>query len=136
VSSQIAQVLRFYEVLWDAHDRSAIPTVLHESVTFRGSLGLEKSGHDGFAEYTDFVHTSLADFRCIVDDIVGDGNTVFAKMVFRGRHKARLLNYEPTGKSVEWSGCARFIFDGDLISDIWVLGDLEGLKSQLEANKT
>lgn len=47
------QVRRFYEVLWDAHDKDAIPTVLHEDFTFRGSLGQEKRGHGGFADYVD-----------------------------------------------------------------------------------
>jgi hypothetical protein len=46
-------VRRFYEVLWDAHDKDAIPTVLHETFTFRGSLGQEKRGRDGFAESVD-----------------------------------------------------------------------------------
>jgi hypothetical protein len=50
------QVRRFYEVLWGAHDKVARPSVLHESVTFRGSLGQEKQSHSGFAEYVDMIH--------------------------------------------------------------------------------
>lgn len=38
------QVQQFYEVLWDDHDKGAIPTVLHEKSTFRGSLGQENAG--------------------------------------------------------------------------------------------
>ena len=57
-------------------------------------------------------------------------------MIFRGDHQNQLLDYEPTGKQVEWAGCARFQFDGHLISDVWVLGDLEGLKAQLESGQT
>ncbi len=49
------QVRRFYEVLWDAHDKAVMPLVLHENFTFRGSLGREKQGYSGFAEYLDMV---------------------------------------------------------------------------------
>lgn len=50
-----AMVRKLYEVLWDAHDKEAIPALLHGDFTFRGSLGQEKRGHTGFAEYVDVV---------------------------------------------------------------------------------
>ena len=76
------QVRRFYEALWDAHDNEAIPTVLHENSTFRGSLGQEKRGHDGFAEYVDMIHNALADYRCTIEELVAEGEKVLAKMTF------------------------------------------------------
>ena len=48
-------VHRFYEQIWDAHDASAIPQVLHEDFAFRGSLGQELRGHDGFSGYVSNV---------------------------------------------------------------------------------
>ena len=128
------QVRRFYEVLWDAHDSGAIPTILHEKFTFRGSLGEEKRGHDGFAEYVDMVHEALENYRCTIEDLVSEGNRVFAKMTFVGVHRNELMGYQPTGKHVSWEGCALFTFDGDLISDVWVLGDIKSLESQLREN--
>ena len=130
------QVRRFYEVLWDAHDSEAIPTVLHENFTFRGSLGQEKRGHDGFAEYVDMVHHALADYRCTIEELVAEGEKVFAKMTFGGIHRNEFMGYRPSGKRVYWKGCALFTFDGDLISDVWVLGDLKSLESQLKQNET
>ncbi len=62
------QVRKFYEVLWDNHDTDAIPSVLHEDFTFRGSLGQEKRGHGGFAEYADMVHRALGDYKCIIEE--------------------------------------------------------------------
>ena len=75
---------KFYEVLWDNHDKSAIPSVLHENFTFRGSLGQEKRGHAGFAEYVDMAHKALADHKCIIEEIIAEDNKVFAKMTFTG----------------------------------------------------
>ena len=128
------QVRKFYSILWNARDKDAIPTVLHEDVTFRGSLGLEKKGHGGFAEYVDLVHAALGDLRCIIEDLVSDEDRVFAKMTFTGIHQSELMGYPPTHRKVSWPGAALFTFRGDRIVDVWVLGDRKSLEEQLKGN--
>lgn len=128
------QVREFYAVLWDAHDRDAIPSVLHEEVTFRGSLGEEKRGHAGFAQYVDEVHQALGDYKCVIEELVAEGDKVFAKMLFTGIHRGLFVGHRPTEKRVSWSGCALFTFRDGLIADVWVLGDLKGLEAQLARN--
>ena len=130
------QVRRFYAVLWEAHDKTAIPSILHEDLSFRGSLGQLKHGHSGFVEYLDMVHKAFRDYRCSVEELVAEGDKVFAKMTFGGIHQGKFMGHEASGKSLEWNGCALFTFQGDLISDIWVLGDLKSLEDQLERNET
>lgn len=130
------QVRRFYEVLWNAHDKSAIPSVLHENFTFRGSLGHEKHGYEGFAKYVDMVHEALGNYQCVIEDLVAEGDRVFAKMTFIGVHRDAFMGYAPTQKQVSWSGCVLFTFVGERISDVWALGDLKGLEEQLKRNAT
>ena len=129
------QVRKFYEVLWDAHDKDAIPTLLHEHFTFRGSLGQEKRGHDGFAEYVDMVHKALGNYKCEIEELVAEANKVFAKMTFTGIHQNEFMGFNPSQKRVSWSGCALFTFEGELIKDVWVLGDLKNLEAQLKRNQ-
>ena len=133
---QKEQVRRFYEILWNAHDKDAIPSVLHENFTFRGSLGVGKRGHGGFAEYVDMVHKSLGDYRCIIEELVSEGDKVFAKMTFTGIHQDDFMGYSPTQHQVSWNGCALFTFNGERIADVWVLRDLKKLEEQLKANET
>ncbi|WP_444894832.1 ester cyclase [Microbulbifer sp. SSSA005] len=130
------QVRKFYEVLWDAHDKKVMPSILHESFSFRGSLGQEKRGHKGFAEYVDMVHKALGDYKCIIEDLVEEGDKVFAKMSFTGFHRDEFMGFLPSHKRVTWNGCALFTFEGDRISDVWVLGDLKSLENQLKKNET
>ena len=130
------QVRKFYEVLWDAHDKAAIPSVLHENFTFRGSLGQEKRGHSGFAEYVDMFHKALGDYRCRIEELVSEGDKVFAKMTFTGIHRDEFMGYAPTYKRVSWAGCALFTFKGKRIAGVWVLGDLKSLEEQLKHNAT
>lgn len=129
------QVQRFYQVLWDAHDKEAIPSILHEDFTFRGSLGLEEKGHSGFADYVDMVHNALGDYQCIIEELVEEGDKVFAKMSFTGIHRDDFMGYPPSHRRVTWNGCALFTFEGDRISDVWVLGDLKSLENQLRQNE-
>ena len=131
------QVRRFYEVLWNAHDhdKEAIPTVLHRDGTFRGSLGQEKKGHQGFAEYVDMVHHALGEYRCAIEELVAEQTKVFTKMSFSSLHQHDFMGLRPTGKRVTWQGCALFSFDEELIADVWVLGDLKGLEEQLKENE-
>ena len=112
MSALRGQVERFYRELWDAHDTAAIPGVLHEDFTFRGSLGDEKRGHRGFAEYVDKVHAALGDYRCTILDLVVEAPRAFARMRFGGIHRAPFMGFEPTGKAVSWHGCALFTFSG------------------------
>ena len=131
-----AQIERFYRDIWNDRDKSAIPSVLHEDFTFRGSLGQEMRGHDEFAEYVEMVHAALDDYRCIIEDLVVEPPKAFARMTFQGVHAHEFLGYPPTGKPVGWAGAALFTFDGEKISDVWVLGDLKGLESVLKQNET
>lgn len=128
------QVRRFYSVLWDAHDLDKTPSILHPEITFRGSLGQEKRGHAGFAGYVDMVHQALDSYRCQVEDILEEEHRVFARVGFSGIHRDRFLGFSPTGKRLSWTGCALFTFEGQLIRDIWVLGDLNHLEAQLRDN--
>jgi predicted ester cyclase len=128
------QVRRFYDVLWNAHDLGAIASVLHPHVTFRGSLGEEKRGHAGVAEYVDKVHAALGDYQCVIEELVEEGDRVFAKMTFSGIHRGALLGHPPTHRRVSWTGCALFTFQGDRIVDVWVIGDLKGLEAQLQGS--
>jgi predicted ester cyclase len=125
----------FYEEIWNRGDKAKIPEILHESFTFRGSIGQTKSGHLGFAEYVDLVRDALEDYRCEILEIVCDGHKAFAKVLFSGVHRKSFLGYYPTHKRVQWLGAALFTIHADKITDLWVLGDLDSLREQLSAAK-
>ena len=136
MNERVAQLVeRFYADIWNRHDKSAIPELLCVDFTFRGSLGPSKVGHDEFASYVDFVHDALDDYRCDIQDLVIGENKAFAKMLFSGIHRKTFLGYEPTSLRIEWAGAALFTFKDSLISDLWVLGDLQSLNQLLERNR-
>ena len=131
MSPEEKQVRIFYEIIWNQHDKSVIPDVIHDSFIFRGSLGPEKIGHSGFIVYMDMVHNALGNYTCTILDIVAEQSKVFAKMEFSGIHQKEFMGFKQTGRKISWQGGALFHFNNNKISSLWVLGDLKSLEQQL-----
>lgn len=125
------QVRRFYDEIWNRADLGVIPELLAVDVTFRGSLGRALTGHAEFADYVRGVTTVLGDYRCEIVTLVADGDRVAARMTFSGIHRGPLLGVPATGRRVSWTGAAFFTFSDGRIADLWVLGDIDGLRRQL-----
>jgi predicted ester cyclase len=124
----------FYDRVWNRGDKAAIPELIHADFTFRGSLGPTMTGHAAFSTYVDGVTEALADYHCPILDVVSEGERAFARMRFEGIHRAPFLGFAPTGRRVAWAGAALFTLKSDKIADLWVLGDLQGLREQLQRN--
>lgn len=129
-----ALVEAFYHDLWNRQDRSQVGRLLHEDMTFRGSLGEVKRGHTAFWDYVRMVTGALGDYRCEIKALVCDADRAFARMLFSGVHRGRFLGFEPTGRPVSWEGAALFTIRDGRVADIWVLGDLQGLHQRLRAD--
>ena len=125
------QVRKFYSEIWDKKNLEEIPHVLHQDFAFRGSLGHEKHGHTGFIEYLETVHSALSGYKCLIEDLVTEPETVFVKMLFTGNHQGMFMGCSPTNKQVSWAGAGLFKFSGEKVSSLWVLGDVKNLERQL-----
>ena len=124
----------FYDRIWNRIDKAAIAELIHPDFTFRASLGPTMTGHAAFAAYVDSVTGALADYRCTILDLVSQGDRAFARMRFEGIHRGPFLGFAPTGRRVEWAGAALFSLKGGKIADLWVLGDVNGLRELLQRN--
>jgi len=121
----------FYERLWNEIDFGRADDILHPDVTFRGSLGAVAEGRREVCDYVRMVTTALSGYRCDVESLISEGHHAAAKVRFSGLHVGEFLGHRPTGHRVEWVGAAFFASEEDKLRDIWVLGDLESLKTQL-----
>lgn len=124
-------VKRFYEALWNRFDKGLIPELLTENIRFRGSLGEDAVGHQQFGAYMDTIQGAFPDFTNTIEEIISEGNRSAVRLSFRGTHEGELFGIAPTGRSIEYAGVALFRFHHALISEIWVLGDVDGLIQQL-----
>jgi len=124
-------VERFYHEVWNNADESVAREILDEDFRFRGSLGPEKRGQDGFIDYMRAVHDALADYQCIIEDLITTEDRATARMTFKGVHQAEFFGIEATGQEIKWAGAAFFTISDGRISELWVLGDIDSVKQQL-----
>jgi steroid delta-isomerase-like uncharacterized protein len=129
-----ALVDRFYDVVWNKADERAAREILAANFVFRASLGPQLHGPDGFIAYLRSVHAALENFICTIEDLVATEDRAAAKMSFRGTHRAKFFGVEATGRDITWSGAAFFKIRGEVIAELWVLGDVDDVKRQLTAN--
>lgn len=123
-------VERFYADVWNRGDHAA-RELFAEALVFRGSLGSQHRGVDAFLAYVDEVRGALADYQCVIEETVCEGDRLFARMRFRGRHVGPLEGFAPTGRVVEWPGAALFRCEAGRIASLWVVGDRHHLREQL-----
>jgi steroid delta-isomerase-like uncharacterized protein len=124
---------RFYHEVWNRADEAVAREILRADFRFRASLGPERRGPDGFIEYMRSIHAALAHYTCRIDDLVTMGNRAAARMSFTGIHRERFFGVEATGRTITWAGGAFFTTDGERITELWVLGDIDSVKQQLGA---
>ena len=126
---------RFYEEAWNAADESAAREILDADFRFRGSLGAERRGPDGFIAYMRDIHAALADYRCTIDDMIVSQHRAAVRSRFRGVHRGSFLGVAATGRHIAWAGAAFFTVAGDRLGEAWVLGDVDTIRQQLGADR-
>lgn len=126
-----ALVESFYADVWNRRDRARAHEIIASDFRFRGSLGPERRGLDGFLAYVDAVHAALGDYTCIIKDLIETPQRVAARMIFRGVHQAEFFGVPATHQALEWSGAAFFTIRNGQLAELWVLGDIDALKAQL-----
>jgi predicted ester cyclase len=99
-------VSRFYARLWNAWDDAAVEHVLAGNFTFRGTLGNETVGRDGWRAYRDEIRRGASDLTNEIVDVVTDGEQAAARMRHTGTHRGRLLGLAATGRAFIYDGAA------------------------------
>jgi predicted ester cyclase len=134
-SANIYLVDRFYNEMWNRFDKSLLAEILTPTIRFRGSLGQTKVGYDEFGDYVDFVRAFAPDFHNEVVTTVTEGNRTFARLLYSGTHRGEILGIAPTGRRFAYAGAALFEVADRRITEVWVLGDIHGLVTQLSSEK-
>jgi steroid delta-isomerase-like uncharacterized protein len=124
-------VHRFYDDLWNRWDDEQVDRVLSPGFEFRGSLGTETVGRDGWRAYRDTIRAGSADFHNSVVTLLAERSQAAARLLYSGTHTGPWLGLPATGRRFEYAGTAFFTSANGLLTSAWVLGDLDGLRRQL-----
>ena len=113
-------VERFYFEIWNQADERVAYEILHKDFTFRASLGPERQGTVGFIDYMRSIHKALGNYTCVIDDLITTEDRAAARMTFKGVHRDRFFDIEPTGREIRWAGGAFFATSDGQIVDLSV----------------
>lgn len=122
---------RFWSELWNQWRFELIPELLSPEIVFRGSLGVDVRGHEGFREYMETVRQAFPDFHNTIESLIAEGDRAAARLTYRGTHSGPLFGHAPTGRRIEYAGAAFFRIADGKIAEGWVLGDTMALWKQL-----
>jgi predicted ester cyclase len=126
---------RYYEELWNTWNFGLTEEIISSDIRFRGSLGVEVRGLQGFVGYMHKVQNAFPDFSNKIEELISEGDRIAARLTYTGTHKGELFGLAPTGTRATYSGAAIFkVLDGK-IADGWVLGDVYNLIAQLNAKQ-
>src|SRR5262249_20243132 len=77
----------------------------------------------------------LEGFTCQIEEVIAADDNAAARMTFYGRHRGRFFGIESSGREIRWSGAAFFKTREGKIIELWVLGDIEEIRRQLEPQR-
>ena len=130
-SDEARLVRRFYDDAWNRWDDDAVDDLLAEGFRFRGSLGDEVVGRDGWRAYRDRVRRAVPDFHNEIVDLVTSPGRAAARLRYTGHHEGVLLGREGRGEPIDYAGAAFFHCVGGRLAAAWVLGDIDTLRRQI-----
>ena len=96
-----------------------------------GPAPLDLEGLEAWRQFTAPFTEAFPDLRLTVQDIAAEGDTVAARVAFRGTHRGEFQGIPPTDKEVAFSSMEFNRVVGGKVAEHWVELDLLGLMQQL-----
>ncbi len=124
-------IRRYYSELWNAWSTTALEELISPSIVFRGSIGTAVRGIEEFKQYVNTIRSAFPDFHNHIEEIIGEGDKVVARLTYTGTHRGELFSFSRTNKRITYQGIAIFRFEGGKIVSGHVLGDTESLRRQI-----
>lgn len=99
ISGNLRLVDRFYNDMWNRFDKTGFPEILHDTVSFRGSLGQVKRRFKELGDYVDFIEAAFPDFHNEVVETITEDNKTFRKVVVYRNPQGRVVRHTPHGET-------------------------------------
>ena len=120
------QVRNFVKEVWNGRNYEAAAELYAEN--YVNPFG---TGPAARAEPIRHYHAAFPDLHVDIDELIVAGDTVVARLTFRGTDTGGHLGRPPTGRTIgEWVVCIMH-FEGDRVVNEWVGADNLGLFIQL-----
>jgi steroid delta-isomerase-like uncharacterized protein len=124
---------RFIQVVFNEGRLDILEQLLSPSYIYQDAPPGTPPNADGIRQVVTNARTAFPDLKITIEDMVGEGDKVCARLSTRGTHRGVFFDILPTGKTIFMKGMTMIHFiDGRMVAS-WVLNDVMGLMSQLGA---
>jgi len=89
---------------------AALEELISPDIVFRGSIGSTVNGIQEFKQYVIKIRAAVPDFHNHVEELIGEGEKVVARLTYTGTHRGELFGFPGTGKGITYQGIAIFQF--------------------------
>jgi len=136
VSEENKAVLRRWIEAYNERDLEAEAEVLAPGFVAHVSgapAPLDLEGLEAWRQFSGSFAEAFPDIRLTIQDIAAEGDTVAARVAFRGTHRGEFQGIPPTDKEVSFSSMEFNRVVGGKVEEHWVELDVFGLLQQLGA---
>jgi len=136
---------RYYYQGWNKSNETIMTQVLDPNVQFRGTFRRKPlRGTANFLNYMHQSHRALANNTIEIQDVCisstsnmteGGHYKAAVRLLNHGVHRGDFFGIPGSGHEVSWASAAFFTLHSETLQiiDIWVVGDIDGLKHQIGA---
>lgn len=118
---------RFFEEA----ERGRTPTELCAPGFTAHFTGAPAMDLEGFDQFESMIRSAFSDIRHPIEDIVGEGGTVAARLRFEGNHTGDFMGVPASGKYFSIGGTAFMRITGGTVAEFWGFLDQMGLMQQI-----
>ena len=90
-------------------------------------------GLEGFKQWMASARASFPDLQGSVEDVIGEGDRVAARMTWNGTHQGDFVGVPPTNRRVAMTAFHHVRFEGGRAAEWWGTADLLGALQQVGA---
>ena len=116
-------------------DPEIISTTIDELVdpdaTVRTPLPGEATGAEKLKQVWAVLLAGMPDLQLSIEDLIGEGDKVVARIVVRGTHLGTYMGVAPTGKSIVYDEIFIFRFADGRVVETWGVVDIYSQMKQL-----
>jgi len=124
-----ALVLAHYDAVTNSHDPDAIRAQVSSDFYDHGA-GKAMSADEVIA-HSAAMHATFGELKAVAESIVAEGDTIAARVVWRGVHKGPWRGIAPSGKRFEFRGMTFWRIRDGRIAERWAEVDFASLEQQL-----
>ena len=93
-------VRKVIDELYSKGNFSVAEELVSQEYSYTHPLGVEYRGPQGLVQFLTMMHNAFPDRKITVNELVGEGERIVARVTFSGTLKGKYFELSPTGKYV------------------------------------